>query len=255
MDPVEAIERATLDAVPPQRLAQWGDWLLPFDDGTVGRSHSAVPLRHAAPSADALAQIERRYAREGLATVLRVPQLAAFDAMHAQLLASGHARTKPTLVQVGDLGRLADAAAPTVHVDVAQAPGADWEQVFLGEGFDPVDGASRLAILRRGRHSLFAGVRVDGRIVAVGSASTSHGWCGVHGMRTLPSWRGRGFARAILATLARAAQERGFTQVFLQVDAANATARSLYERCGFATAWSYAYWSRPAAPSPAAPAG
>ena len=43
---IEAIERATLDAMPPQRLERWGDWLLPFDNGTVGRSHSAVPLRH-----------------------------------------------------------------------------------------------------------------------------------------------------------------------------------------------------------------
>ena len=63
-------------------------------------------------------------------------------------------------------------------------------------------------------------------------------------MRTLPAWRGRGYATAILAALARAAQQRGVTQVFLQVDEANVTARSLYARCGFATAWTYAYWQR-----------
>ena len=60
MDEVEAIERATLAAVPPQRLVQWQQWLLAFDDGTVGRCHSAVPLHHDAPVAGALAAIERR---------------------------------------------------------------------------------------------------------------------------------------------------------------------------------------------------
>ena len=244
MDRIAAIELATLDAVPPQRLQRWRDWLLPFDDGTVGRSHSAVPLRHAAPAHDVLGELERRYAEQGLATVLRIPELSEFARLQAAMSAAGYARTKPTLVQVGDLQGLAAKSGPGSAIEIADRPASDWEQVFLGEGFDPRDGASRLAILRRGTHSLFAGVRVDGRIAAVGSAAVSHGWCGMHGMRTLPAFRGRGFAGAILAALARAARERDAHSVFLQVDAANAPARSLYEGLGFAPAWTYAYWAR-----------
>ena len=45
MDDIEGIERATFAAMPPQRLEARGDWLLGLDDGTVGRSHSAVPIR------------------------------------------------------------------------------------------------------------------------------------------------------------------------------------------------------------------
>lgn len=37
MDEIEAIEGATLAAVPPQRRVQWQRWLLAFGDGTVGR--------------------------------------------------------------------------------------------------------------------------------------------------------------------------------------------------------------------------
>ena len=243
MDRIAAIELATLEAVPPQRLQRWHDWLVPFDDGTVGRSHSAVPLRHDAPEPDVLQELERLYAQQGLPTVLRIPELPSFARLHEALLARRYTKTRPTLVQVGDLDRLA--ARVGGDVEIAERPGADWEQVFLGEGFDPVDGASRLAILRRGTHSLFASVRVDGRIVAVGSTATGHGWSGLHGMRTLPAFRGRGFASAILATLARAARERGARNVFLQVDAANAPARSLYEGLGFVSAWTYAYWARP----------
>ena len=89
MDDIESIERATLAAVPPQRLEQWGGWLLAFDDGTVGRCHSAVPLRHEAPPPGVLAGIERRYAAAGLPAVLRGPELAAGDGLRA---APGRAR-------------------------------------------------------------------------------------------------------------------------------------------------------------------
>lgn len=244
MDEIEAIERATLAAVPPQRLVQWQDWLLAFDDGTVGRCHSAVPLRHDAPPPGALAEIERQYADAGLPVVLRVPEAAAFDSLRSELLARGYWREKPTLVQIGRVAGLTGSARRRSAIQLADAPSADWEQVFLGEGFDPVDGASRLAILRRGRGSVFASVQEHGRTVAVGSACFSEGWCGVHGMRTLPAHRGRGFATAVLAALGRAARERGVDRCFLQVQQDNAAACSLYAAGGFATAWAYAYWRK-----------
>ena len=245
MDEIEALERATLDAVPPQRLVHSGGWLLPLDDGTVGRSHSAVPLRHVAPGPDVLADLERHYRAAGLPLVLRLPDLPAFAEFAALLRERGYTPTKPTLVQTGPIAGLLAARRAGVDPEVAAAPGPEWEQVFLGEGFDPVDGASRLGILRRGTRTLFAGLRIDGRTVAVGAACLSHGWCGLHGMRTLPAWRGRGFAGAILAALGQAARERGLEQCFLQVEAANATARSLYAARGLRTAWTYQYWKKP----------
>jgi ribosomal protein S18 acetylase RimI-like enzyme len=46
------------------------------------------------------------------------------------------------------------------------------------------------------------------------------------------------------ATLARAALDRGFERMVLQVEAGNATALRLYARCGFTTAWAYGYWEK-----------
>lgn len=245
MQEIASVEHATLAAVPPRRQETWDDWLLAFDDGTVGRCHSAAPLRHAAPRADSLSHIERRYAAAGLPPVLRIPELPAFDGLRGQLRAHGYLRSKPTLVQTAPLAGLARPPAAGVDVDLAPMPAGDWEDVFLGEGFDPVDGASRLAILRRGRDSVFAGARQDGRIVAVGSACFSAGWCGIHGMRTLPSHRGHGLATTLISALAGAARERGLQRCFLQVEQDNATAQALYARRGFTTAWAYAYWKKP----------
>ena len=237
---IAALERATLAAVPPQRQETWREWLLAFDDGTVGRCHSAVPLRHAAPSPGSLAHIASRYGQAGLATVLRIPERPEFDGFREELQGHGYERSKPTAVMVGKVP--ASPSPAGIRVQLSDAPAPEWEDVFLGEGFDPVDGASRLAILRRGRDSVFATVREGVRVVAVGAACLPGAWCGVHGMRTLPAFRNRGHASAILAAFADVAHSRGVARWFLQVDQENAPARRLYERCGFRRAWTYAYW-------------
>jgi ribosomal protein S18 acetylase RimI-like enzyme len=239
---IAGIERATLAAVPPQALEDIEGWLVGLDRGTVGRAHSAAPLAHVAPAAGSVAAVEDRYARFGLQPVFRLPDAPAFEAMQDQLRQRGYRPGKPTLVQVA---RLQDIPAPVESsVRLALAPASGWDQVFLGEGLDPVDGASRLAILRRARDSVFASIERDGAPVAVGSACFSHGWCGMHGMRTLPAQRQQGLAGRILLAFAREARARGLSQAFLQVEEANAAARSLYARLGFATAWRYRYWKR-----------
>ncbi len=72
--------------------------------------------------------------------------------------------------------------------------------------------------------------------------SFSQGWASVHGMRTLPGYRGRGMAGAILQIIAKEAKSRGLGRAFLQVEAGNTGAQALYSRFGFAPAWDYAYW-------------
>jgi GNAT superfamily N-acetyltransferase len=237
---IEGIERATAAALPPEALEEISGWLVALDHGTVGRAHSAAPLAHTAPDAGAVAALEERYARFGTPAVLRLPELPAFAALREQLQQRGYRPGKPTLVQVARVQDMPSAADESVQL--ATAPAASWEQVFLGEGFDPVDGASRLAILGRARDSLFASIQRDGGTVAVGSACFSHGWCGIHGMRTLPVQRKQGSAGRILAAFAQEARNRALTQAFLQVEEGNAVARSLYARLGFTTAWTYRYW-------------
>lgn len=242
MRDTEAIERATLAAVPPQRLQEHAGWLLGLDEGTVGRAHSAVPMWHEPPDDSVLPAIASRYAAAGLRPCLRVPDVPAFDRLRERLLAQGYAGSKPTLVQVAPAPLEPALAAP---VTLAASPDAAWEGLFLGDGFDPVDGASRVAILRRSRDALFASVQREGRTVAVGSACFSHGWCGVHGMRTAPPARRQGLAAAIIAAFAREAHGRGIVRMFLQVEQDNEAARSVYRRLGFESLWAYRYWHKP----------
>ena len=244
---VEAIERATVHAVSPQAQAEIAGWLLPFDAGTVGRARSAVPLTHEAPEPAVLQDIEAAYAQQGLPAMLRLPVIPAFDVFRSMLNRQGYREEILTEVHIAPAAtvRAVSGAEPA---ELLTTPDPAWASVFLGAGFDPVDGASRVQKLGRAAGSLFALIRDGDRPVAAGAAAFSHGWASIHGMRTAQDSRGRGLAGRVLATLAGAAIARGYNQVFLQVAAENTTAKSLYRRAGFSPLWSYSYWRKSAPP-------
>lgn len=238
---VEALERATLAAVAPQRVETFPGWLLPMDGGTVGRARSAVPLSHRPADGNTLDAIAETYRRHGHVPRFRLPDTEDWAATHAHLAARGFERVQPTLTQTAPLAALtALASHPGVALDAR--PDAAWLAMFLGEGLDPVDGASRSQALARARGTLFGSLREGGRTLACGAASYGFGWLGVHGMRTALDQRGRGLAGAVMRAMADEAARRGIDRVFLQVDAANTPALALYRRIGFGTAWPYVYF-------------
>lgn len=241
---IDAIERATLQAVAPEVVESLPGWLLPMDHGTVGRAHSAVPLHHGAHDPERLPDILARYAAAGFEPRFRLPELPSFQPWFDALTQRDWRREQPTLTMTGDVQRLlALSAGPPADLD-SQAD-AGWLAMYLGEGLDPADGASRARLLSRATGTLFASVREPGNTVACGAASFSHGWLGVHGMRTAAARRGQGLAGCVLQAMAAEAARRGLTRVFLQVDANNPPALALYRRVGFTVAWPYAYWRPP----------
>jgi len=240
---IEAIERATLGAVIPEAQEESNGWILPFDSGTVGRAKSAVPLHHAPPDPAMLSRIEAAYCAHGLPPAFRVPVLPSFEPFRAALAARGYVEHTLTDVCTAAASSVAAVSAGPA-AEVRNMPHDDWASVFLGEGFDPVDGASRVRKLSQGADTLFATIRDGEGPVAAGAAAFSHGWASVHGMRTAGHCRGRGLAGRVLATLACEAMRKGYRQVFLQVAADNAPAQALYRRAGFGKRWSYSYWRR-----------
>jgi ribosomal protein S18 acetylase RimI-like enzyme len=239
---IDAIERATLAAVAPERVEAIDGWLLPMDTGTVGRAHSAVPLHHGVHDPALIDAITQRYRDAGRRTVFRLPDGPAFEAWWPLLAARGFKREQPTLTQTGPLDGLLALAGRTDGVSLDARPDGAWMAMFLGEGLDPVDGASRSKALSRAEGTLFASLREDGETLACGAACFSHGWLSMHGLRTAARQRGKGLAGRMIRAMALEAQRRGIARAFLQVDGSNAPALALYRRGGMSTAWSYAYW-------------
>lgn len=237
---IESLERATVIAVAPPEVAEIDGWIVPFDDGTLGRAKSAAPLRHDADGS-ALDAIEAAYVSRGLSPAFRVADEPALDGVRVELLRRGYEATTPTVVMTAKSADVATFAVP--FADLLEEPDEAWGSVFLGEGFDPVDGAHRVKRLSLSPGALFGSVREGGRTVAVGALSFGHGWAGIHGMRTAVDRRGAGLASRLLALFGSAAEARETGRIFLQVEAAN-PARGLYTRAGFSEAWNYAYWRR-----------
>jgi ribosomal protein S18 acetylase RimI-like enzyme len=242
---IEAIERATLAAVAPEEVLEIGGWLVGLDPGSIRRAASAVPLSHQV-SADPgiLDQIEAAYVSRGLKPAFRLADAPGLEPVSAELTRRGYGFEQPTLVKIASVSSV-QAVTDRPPAEIAERPDEAWAAVFLGEGFDPVDGAYRVKALSRSPGARFGMVRDGGRTIAVGCGAYDHGWASFHGMRTDLAWRGEGLAGRVLAGLAGEAQARGIQRAFLQVEEKNAPARSLYRRAGFELAWRYFYWSRP----------
>ena len=237
---IESLERATVEAVAPATVIEMDGWLIALDPGTIRRAHSAAPLRHDI-DASALNAIEAAYRTAGLTPAFRLSASEGLEVVRDVLTRRGYSDEQPTAVEVGDVARLATFCDSPG--EILARPDNAWGEVFLGPGFDPADGAQRVAALTRSPDAVYGRVREGGRTVAVGVVTFGHGWAGVHGMRTALACQGRGYASQVLAALGRAALERGVERVFLQVEEAN-PARRIYRRAGFAPVWTYRYWTK-----------
>lgn len=235
---IEALERSTLAAVAPPEVVEIGGWLVPFEDGPISRAKSAVPLSHTIGD-EAIPAIEAAYKARGLPPAFRIADAPGLESVRRTLADRGYTPVQPTVVEVARSEDVAASAVP--FADLLEHPDKAWGDVFLGEGFDPVEGAWRVKRLSESPDALFGAIREGGRTVAVGVVSFGNGWAGVHGMRTAKDRRGSGFASRLLALFGSAALARETPRMFLQVEAAN-PARRIYRRAGFAPVWTYRYW-------------
>ena len=240
---IESLERATLDAVAPASVESLADWLLPFDNTTIGRAISAVPLRHAHVDPSSIAEIELPFLQRGHQAQFRVADVAGLRSAHDALLEHGYSPQQPTLTMVGTVGEWTQAGTDWAPQLTRQASD-EWKAVYLSEGFDALDGANRIRALSRSTCLVYAHITDDSGPIAAGTASFSQGWAGLHGLRTIPNMRGKGCAQAIIAALGKVAISKGIDRCFLQVEENNASAIQLYSRLGFQTAWRYFYWRK-----------
>jgi len=238
---IAGLERAIVASVAPDRVLEIGGWLVPLDDGAIGRAKSAVPLDHANADPAAIAEVEAAYAAAGLAPAFRLAETPGLADAAAELTRRGYAAHTPTIMKLGTSAGLA--ALSDDPAELAEAPDAAWIAAFTGPGFDPEEGAARVRNLARAPGVRFAQVREGGRTVAVGVGSFNDGWTGVHGMRTSPDHRRQGHASRILAAIGHEARRRGVARAVLQVVEDN-PARSLYRAAGFEFAWRYGYWGK-----------
>jgi N-acetylglutamate synthase len=240
------LDEATLAAWPARDGADLHGWRLQAETGATGRANAAWPLRWTGEAGldQALAEAQGWYAARGLPLMLKLNEHEAAPHDLAQALAArGFLPKKPTWVMT----------APPLQSDgeevvsLSASPSAAFWEIMAADGAPADDLAERRAIIARAPGpKAFALAQRERQPAAIGmTVIAPGGLAAVFAMRTMPSARRQGLAQVILNALSAFATQNAAHTLFLQVEAANAPAIALYEKAGFAKAYSYQFWKRP----------
>ena len=239
---IAALERIAARAWPAARDGRIGDWRLYASSGYSGRINACWPLGDPGLKiGDAIAAVEAWYAVQSQPPLFKIVDTAASSGLIAILGQAGYRPRTETLMMTAPIAR-GSAGGVRLTVDLDNA----FAEVFAAAGpTDPGDASERLeALARVPPPRAFAALEIAGRPAAIGAVAVEGEWAGVFAMRTDPAHRRQGLARRVLAALTGWAAKKGAARAWLQVEAANAAAISLYATAGFEEVYRYRYWER-----------
>jgi GNAT superfamily N-acetyltransferase len=240
------IEDAGLNAsAPPQQ--RWIDgWLVRFCPGKAKRARCVNALSEGRLSLDERLAASRQVLDEaGLPTVLRITPFSMPSRLDEQLAERGFLSIDDTRVMVCTslpdampepwpegmaLHRLGHSAFAQTVGQLRGSPLAQQQAHAQRLELSPVPFEGWA--LRRAD---------DGQVVACGQTAREGDMVGLYDVFTATASRGQGWSTRLCATLLAMARQHGAAIGYLQVDAANAPARAVYQRLGFSDAYSYHY--------------
>jgi ribosomal protein S18 acetylase RimI-like enzyme len=247
---IRRLDELAVRALPARFVRVLDGWRLRHQPSTaIRRANSVWPADHGAmPIAEKVIAVEEFYRRRKLRPSYQISPASQPGNLDAELEKRGYGLEAPTLVQVADLSHKGGRPAADLHfVAVLDVPTERWlaansEVQNLGPGDADAWGEILHAI---GTRAAYAMVERAGRPMAVGRAVLEDGWIGIFGMETHADQRRKGAATSVLQALWRWGQEQGARRAFLQVVEENMTARAVYARFGFETAYAYHYRKAP----------
>ena len=228
------VEAVCFNAFPSLKQVILDGWLLRFSNGVSRRANSANPLRaDCAGTAAAIEQIEALYRGQAQPTIFRVPSFVA--AIDEPLTARGYRSEGETCVLYGAMDGVAASADPTV--ELSPQPDAEWLTAMarLQGHTDAHHRVYRHVVQAIALPAAFAGLRIDGHLVALAYGTVGDGLLCYESVITDPGRRRQGLAWRVIASLAAWGRDQGTHGVCLQVEASNAPGRALYDRFGLTT--------------------
>jgi UDP-GlcNAc:undecaprenyl-phosphate/decaprenyl-phosphate GlcNAc-1-phosphate transferase len=248
-DRSEELDLVCARAWPPVEETLLGGWRLRFAGGVTKRANSVLPCRgagdgeiDAARLAERLDHVESAYLSHQLPPRFQVTASSWPTDLPEVLRHRGYSEGDRTLVMTREIG---DTSAPEQVERDAPSPG--WLNTWWS--VDGRGGEAELSIAREilGRIDAtcrFIEIHRGETVVAGGLAVIDAEWVGIYCMATLPEFRRRGFASAVLDEALAVGALHGATRAYLAVTAANEAARRLYEARGFSIQQAYSYFTK-----------
>ena len=223
-----------------------GGWVLRFSGGLTRRANSANPLAVRGPDADELiASCEALYRYHRLPTIFRLPSVID-PAIDARLAARGYSSEGLSLVLHSDIGAVPAMRDPDVQLLSRPTPQWFAAMALLQRHTKKQAGLYRRIVGRLAVPTAFAIRSDDHGIAALAYGAIHDGLICYELVVTDPSRQRRGYARRVITSLAAWAADRGARGACLEVEAANAPARALYQALGFEELYRYHYRRGPA---------
>jgi len=219
---------------PATETERLGGWTLRAAGGFTRRANSALPLGDPGiPVSEAAGQVTRWYAARSLPPYI---QVVDEDPVVAELDRLGWTAEAPTLIRTAPVQPVADLPGAE-RVSLSREVDDAWLARYHRTG---ALGAQALAVLTGGPSVWFA--TAPG---AIGRCVVDGPWALFGVIEVDPAHRRQGLGTAVMAALARRAMEEGASGAYLQVEADNEGARSMYDRMGFTTHHAYHYRRAP----------
>lgn len=240
------VEDAGLNAsAPPQQ--RWVDgWLVRFSDGKAKRARCVNALAIGQlPVPEKLALCQQLLDEVRLPLIMRVTPMSQPRNLDALLDAAGLRAFDDTRVMVhADLPKL---EAPDIEDGVSlQRVGHTAFAHTVGQlRGSPLAQqqahAQRLELSPVPFEGWVLRRTADSAVLACGQTATEWDIVGLYDVFTAPAVRNQGWARKLCTELLCRAREKGAKAAYLQVDAGNLAARSVYLRLGFSDGYAYHY--------------
>ena len=240
------LDTVSFRAWPAAEIERLDGWILRYTSGVSRRANSVWPNEwegRTQPEAR-IARAEDFYRARAARTTFQIGPNARPTDLDLLLERRGYVIGAPTSVLAAPAEtvyartRGLAAGASTVSDELTDA----WFDISGRRGRYAAQESVYLALLRRiTAPSGYALVILDGEPAAVGLGVCDPPWMGIFSMCTLPAFRRRGAASAILHALADWALDEGATQLYLQVERDNDAAGTLYRGAGFTQAYEYHY--------------
>ena len=233
-----AVERAAVRGWPALETAEIDGWLARSSSGGSLRANTISALGYAGTDLDrSLANVEAFYRAHGAVPRFTITDVCEPAGLDEALGARGWSRDADHFTMVRAIGPIDGTSA--VEVAAHEAPTPGWYGVYLqGLSESRRTVAPRIVDRVPAPRMFFSGVR-DGAVIASGLSVLDGEVASVQCMATLPAARRTGAARAVLAAIEVFARAGGAKWLYLQAEADNTPAVTLYTRVGFTVAGRY----------------
>ncbi len=241
-DDLIAIERAVVAGWPAIETEYIDGWIARWSSGGSVRANSVAAIDFTGPDLDhALARVVDFYRARGGVPKFTITDVAAPASLDTALAQRGWRRTGDHVTMAKELDpSRSDAPSPPstahptpINVDLLFSPTSDWIAVYL-QGLDESRRGVALRLVEgTPRPRAFFLASRDDEAIASGLTVIDGPLASVQCMATVPAARRTGAASVVLAAIERHVKTHHVCRIYLQTDADNHAARTLYERAGF----------------------